>query len=115
MLHIPNLCTYTNRCLEKICLKVVNTSCVLFDFSQNKCGRIKRQVLEERGKFTYYSVGLYRLCVLLCNIHSDNLDPRDYIVEKLSRKLAENDKRGTAKSHIFTTRGDAHLSDGIDF
>lgn len=24
----------------------------------------------------------------------DNLDPKVYIVEKLSRKLAENDKRG---------------------
>ena len=66
-----------------------------FDFPQHKCDRIRRQVLEERGKFTYYNVVLYRLCVLLCNIiYSDNLDPKDYIVGKLSRKLAENDKRG---------------------
>ena len=30
--------------------------------------------------------------------YTDRMDPLDYIVEKLSRKLAENDKRGI---HFF--------------
>ena len=32
---------------EKYMFEGVNT----FDFPQNKCGRIRRQVLEERGKY----------------------------------------------------------------
>ena len=46
---------------------------------------------------------------LLCNIHSDNLDPKDYIVGKLSRKLAENDKRGKDWNMHFTTHGDINF------